>query len=322
MNFNTVVRLVFVTVSIVTIIIISFLASIVPANTLLPYPTAGCGNQAVGTVRTVRQAIRVGNDTRFYLLHVPTDYETNTPIPVVFSLHGYGGSGGNHFNVSGWEATSDANTFIAVAPEGGYIPQRWNSGSRALLTISDLDDVRFFRAMVEELQANFCIDQARVYAAGFSNGGGMVNRLACEMSDTFAAIGIVAGAVPTTDECANSRPVPIIAFHGTADTIANFEGDPPLDLVSYEGSMSRWAARNECDLVPLEFLTNADVRGYQYPNCGGEVVYYVVDGGGHTWPGSPVNLILLGRTTQTISATQEIWNFFQRHALEQIYRDD
>ena len=47
-----------------------------------------------------------------------------------------------------------------------------------------------------------------------------------------------------------------------------------------------------------------------------DVVFYVINGGGHTWAGVPGVLgDALGPVNQDINAGEEIWNFFSRHSL-------
>jgi polyhydroxybutyrate depolymerase len=168
--------------------------------------------------------------------------------------------------------------------------------------------------MLAHLSERLCIDPARVYANGLSNGGGMTNRLACEASDMIAAIGGVAGAYsPVT--CNISRPVPVIAFHGDKDSIVEYEGNAALGFPAYQDWGKAWAERNGCDLTPTLIPQVDDVRGVRYAGCqaGADVVVYTVEGGGHVWPGGP-ELRFLGKTSK-VDATPLMWDFFKLHPM-------
>ena len=112
--------------------------------------------------------------------------------------------------------------FIAVHPKGGG--NTWNAGlccGEAMT--AKVDDVGFVAAMLDELEARFCVDTDRVFACRLSNGGFISHRLACELSERIAAIAPVAGT-NVTSPCAPSQPVSVIHFHGTADTLVPYNG--------------------------------------------------------------------------------------------------
>ena len=113
----------------------------------------------------------------------------------------------------------------------------------------------------------------------------------------------------------------MIAFHGTADPIVNYLGQPGREGFSLP-NISDWAAalavKHNCVSDASLLLADGKVRGVQYSNCtdGAEVVLYTVEGGGHTWPGGePLPEWLTGITSQDIDATQMMWDFFTRFSL-------
>jgi polyhydroxybutyrate depolymerase len=186
--------------------------------------------------------------------------------------------------------------------------------------------------MLDDLSSVAAVDRSRVYVTGFSNGGGMTVRLGCETADLLAAMGTVGGAVVSSGGCNPSRPVPLLAFHGTADPIVPYEGgemrgwllrwgagvtDAPTYFVGAEDWVTTWAEANGCDPTPEALPAQGDASGVRYTGCddNAEVILYTIDGGGHTWPaGWPIPAV--GRTSKDIDATEELWAFLQRYRLE------
>jgi polyhydroxybutyrate depolymerase len=264
---------------------------------------------AVG-LREIRT--RSGGETRRYWLYVPSSYSPDRAVPLVFSLHGFASNPSQQRWFSRLDALADKAGFIAVFPAGTGIPLRWNAGDSPFLGASRADDVQFFRELIRDLTSTLCIDPTRIYATGLSNGGGMVNRLACELSDQITAIGGVAGAYSPVD-CNVTRPVPVIAFHGTADEIVNYKGVTSMRLPGIVGWAAAWAQRNGCsdsESIPAV----GDVSGLRYTDCAddAEVVLYTIQDGGHTWPGGP-RVDFLGKTSTDIDASAMMWEFFQRY---------
>jgi polyhydroxybutyrate depolymerase len=219
---------------------------------------------------------------------------------------------------------------LVVYPQGQKLPQRWNSG--ATWGDSDVDDVQFFRDMLDDLSSIAAVDRTRVYVNGFSNGGGMTVAFGCEAADLMAAMGTVAAAVVSTEDCSPSRPVPVMAFHGTHDPVVPYEGgdmrgwllrwgagvtDAPVYFVGAEDWVAIWAEGNGCEATPEVIPPQGDASGVRYLGCDedAEVAFYTIDGGGHTWPGGwPIPFV--GMTSKDIDATDELWQFFQGYRLE------
>lgn len=275
---------------------------------------------------------------REYRLYVPESYTGTELTPLLLSLHGFAGNAGQQQRETGWDEIADREGFIVAYPQGTGSPARWNAGQTEIaglereprsligMLLGDyfetvrVDDVAFIRSLIGELQAMNCIDPARVYVNGMSNGGGMTNRLACQLSDVIAAAGMVAGAY--TDfpgGCHPSRPMPIIAFHGVVDPIVPYEGDVRVHFPAVEDWVADWAARNHCDPTPetVEGTVGA-VTGWRYVNCtdDAEVVFYSIADGGHTWPGGSMGAaFLIGKTSHDIDASETMWAFYEAHSL-------
>ncbi|MEK6373890.1 MAG: PHB depolymerase family esterase [Acidobacteriota bacterium] len=261
---------------------------------------------------------------REYLLYVPKSYEPGKPTPLVISMHGAGGWPVQQRDLSQWNHLADKHGFIVVYPAGlaGGGPRVWR--------MSRGTDVRFISELIDTLEAAYNIDPARIYADGLSNGGGMAFVLSCTLSDRIAAVGMVGAAqLLPWSWCTDRRPVPMIAFHGTADRFAPYNGGTswvaPRPFPNIEIWTANWARRNRCGLKPVESAPAADVTRRDYTNCADDaaVVLYTIRGGGHTWPGGqPLPEWFAGPTSRSIDATSQMWAFFRAHRLPRSSRGD
>jgi polyhydroxybutyrate depolymerase len=261
--------------------------------------------------------------TRKHLLYVPDTYNPETPTPLVISLHGFAEWPAHIMGVSGWNDLADEHGILVVFPSGTGFPLRWHTSGNGEHRGDTMKDVVYISNLIDTLVSEYNIDTSRIYANGFSNGGGMSHVLACELSDRVAAIGGVAGAYfYPWEKCNPTRPVPMIAFHGTDDKIVPFDGGvrPPdgETLPSIQGWMKIYAGENGCDQNPIQLRSIGDVVGIKYSDCkhDANVHFYTIHGGGHSWPGGGgVPAFIVGYTTQDINATEIMWDFFENHAL-------
>jgi polyhydroxybutyrate depolymerase len=260
-------------------------------------------------------------EEREYLLYVPKSYDPARPTPLVISMHGAGLWGAAQKEISQWNRVAEENGLLVVYPSGvpGDGPRIW----RAYRGPGLMKDVRFISELIDKLQAGYNIDPKRIYADGFSNGGGMAFVLSCTLSDRIAAVGLVASAqlLPWT-WCADHRPVPMIAFHGTADSATPYHGGKtwvaPEPFPSIPMWTANWARRNRCETNPAESSLAADVTRLEYANCADDaaVVFYTIAGGGHSWPGGgPLPEWFVGPITRNIDASSQNWAFFRKHPM-------
>lgn len=266
-------------------------------------------------------AIVSSGEQREYLVYVPRSYDRTRPTPLIITLHGAGLWGAAARDISRWNEVADRHGLIVVYPSGlgGDGPRAWRaSGGPGLTT-----EVRFFSDLIDTISAAYNIDSRRIYANGLSNGGGMSFVLSCTLSDRIAAVGLVGAAhlIPWS-WCTDETPVPMIAFHGTADNAALYDGGvswvTPRSMPSIPRWTARWAQRNGCAAGPVERSIAADVIRIAYRNCArnAAVVLYRIEGGGHTWPGGgAVPEWFMGTTTQSIDASELMWEFFRLHPL-------
>jgi polyhydroxybutyrate depolymerase len=261
-------------------------------------------------------------ESRNYLLYVPKTYDPAKPTPLLISFHPAASRAEVEMDITQWNQVADAHGFIVVYPSGSHVPRVWPMGPHSLVV-----DVKFISELIDKLQGAYNIDADRVFADGISNGGGMAFALSCRLGDRIAAISTVAAAqtLPVT-ECGEGRPVPAVAFHGTADPVVPYQGGSspvsPTPFPSIEDWTAGVAHRNHCEGDKVETQVTASIRRRAYPGCANnaDVVLYTITGGGHTWPGghSPYPQWIVGSTNREINATNIIWDFFAQHPMARL----
>jgi polyhydroxybutyrate depolymerase len=270
------------------------------------------------------------------LRDVPPGYRPGTPVALVLDFPGYLQSAQLQSSFSGLGRFGASHHFITVTPQGSGPTLQWH-------VIPGSPDMRYVANLLDQVEAQLCVDTKRVYATGLSNGAMMTSAVACVYADRFAAVAPVSG-MQTPAWCRPSRPVPVVAFHGTADPILSYTGGlgpTGLTLPAFDGSSrtlaqtgpppgwlipdvpaaaAAWATRNGCtDVSPHDDRIATDVTRRTFAcSPDGAVQLYIIKGGGHSWPGSPVTASLenvVGRTTTSISANAVMWIFFNAHPL-------
>ncbi|WP_437581587.1 alpha/beta hydrolase family esterase [Sorangium sp. So ce887] len=250
------------------------------------------------------QTVAVGSQNRSYVLHVPATYDGSKPVPLVVDFHPLGGSGPSERSGSPYPAQTDPEGVIMAFPSGLSGPSggAWNVGP---CCVADTDDVAFAKAMVAKIQETACIDPKRVYAVGFSMGGGMSHYLACHAADVFAAV--APAAFDLLEEniggCEPARPISVISFRGTSDPIVPYAGGSsavvrgmPITFLGAKSTLAKWADINGCTGSP----SAEDGQGCStYSNCrdGVEVALCTKQGGGHDPGNAAVGWPVLKRHT-------------------------
>jgi polyhydroxybutyrate depolymerase len=298
----------------------------VPVTTTTASATStGCAAHHAVAPGISEHTLRSGGVTRHYLVDVPSNYDGSTPFAIVFGLHAL--TVDYHFvpSMTGFELGA-RDHFIGVSPSG--LVTRGTPYWDAAPTSQNYD-VTFLAALLNSLETTFCVDTTKVFSTGMSNGAQMSSLLACRLSDRITAIAPVSGEeylAPCT-----GRPVPIMAFHGSADPILPYRGGGLnatriADLYRYDGhlpsglpaplgidaSMRLWAVRNGCRPAPrIERIAPHVVRR-TWQGCRAATVLYVIEGGGHSWPGKPMPAFEqeFGRGTTEIDATKLMFTFF------------
>lgn len=272
--------------------------------------TRPCGHS---TLRTGRFDLDFAGVHYQYLAHVPPSYDGTKRTPLVLNWHSFSASAAKEEQWTGMDAVSDEDGFILVYPDSP--DGTWNAGTCCAFQAPTRDDVGFARALVAEVSRTACIDSHRIYSTGMSNGGFMSYRLACEASDVFAAIAPVAAKVGIPD-CTPARPVPVLHFHGTADSIVPYyTGSFSGEKLSVPQTIERWVTRNGCSTTPEVTYQNGSVTCNAWSACndGASVSLCTAEGGQHCWPGSP--LCFFDPPTIDIDANHVMSAFFRSYAL-------
>ena len=234
------------------------------------YDSEGCGKDPAG----IGLMLDMGDQSRSFELYIPPDYDPSRAYPLVFAWHGGDSTGAwaqSYFGIQE-QAGSDA---MVVYPDG--LPDEWGS------TGWDVDpeghDFVFFDALLAYLKANLCIDETRLYSAGFSWGAYFSNSLGCYRADVLSAFASVAGGPPRPkDEIdpmyygdCNGQAAAWIA-HGTADkVIPLFEGEDARDV---------FLENNSCEQTTSPTETDPCVA---YDGCTASV-HWCPHEGDHNWP--------------------------------------
>lgn len=256
---------------------------------------------------------------RTYTYFVP-DNLPNTPVPLVFVLHGTTQDGEGIMNISEFNTYAEENDFIVIYPDG--VNGFWNADLGAVGSIAD--DLGFIEALVAKFDTDFNIDLQKLYSCGFSAGGYLSYILACQSQYCFAAIASVAGTMTqnTVDGCNPIHSTAVMQIHGTSDFVVGYNGSQFAGL-GVDQIIEYWRTANGCandpiiqDIPNTNILDLSTVQRFTWLPCDGssELILFKVEGGGHQWPGTNATLGGLGAINRDISATEEIWAFFSQHA--------
>ncbi len=302
-------------------------------------PSKGCGLGLQEPATKEKQFL--DDSDRWFLITTPDDLDADTPLPLVLDIHGLAEGADVHSLMTELPEYGQDQGFLVVSPHGTGSPVRWEVDP----DIEANADLQYMEALLDQLEAEQCIDLSRVYATGLSMGGMMSSILGCTMADRITAIAPVSGLLHPAS-CDPSRPVPVLSFHGTDDPILLFNGgvgerlgnilgdggtidlqatgevdipEADLDGEGYPEAAQAWATGNGCTGDPQdEDVTDTLIeRTWDCP-ADGPVEFFIIEGGGHTWPGSEFSNKLaniMGPTDMDTNANEAIWRFFQRFQL-------
>jgi polyhydroxybutyrate depolymerase len=275
---------------------------------------------------------------RKYTVHTPTGFTNTTPVSLVLMLHGGGGTMANAQGFTNLNSVSNTNGFLVVYPQGyGIIISggfSWADGRGTSADIAGIDDLGFINKLLDTLIANYTIDTNKIYICGFSNGGFMTQRFACQLNQRYAAMASLGSIMDTTlfASCNPTRPIPMLFMLGTSDPFVPCNGGPMIGsgsvtpIVGMDTLLNFWKTNNNClasispiNLPDIDPTDTSTVTVFSFTNCScnSDILFYRINGGGHTWPGVeiPSYEIVAGQTNEDIQASVELWNFFKAHTL-------
>lgn len=285
--------------------------------------------------------INVDDTPRKFIIHVPVEYDASQPTPVVFMFHGTNGSGEAVYESTHWAKKADEVTAIVVFPSSWRYflitenddAAKWNDAGMDRLVSPDTelkDDVKFTRMMLNLLRVTFNVDEKRIFATGFSNGGGFVTtRLMMEMSDTFAAFSTSGSGTKLSESWFAATMPPKVSrsyysIMGTQDDVISAGQGVPLPfpfnaeaIVANEifGAMlvntatylnldpSRYEISHPRDVYTV-FLYNQSLT-----DDDNEYIFQMIKGMFHVYPD--------GQTLPGgLDAVEVFWEFFIRHPMK------
>jgi polyhydroxybutyrate depolymerase len=276
-----------------------------------PGPTAN-----VGPTADVTQQLVVNGATRTYRLAVPSTYRRPRPTPLILLFHGSGSDALQASLYTGLPRRGAQAGFLVATPDAMH--GQWELSTPGAHSA----DLEFVHDLITHLSASYCVDPARIYTAGFSQGSELAAIVGCASADRIAAIGLVAAEF-LLRPC--HPPLSVIAFHGTRDPLVPYDNGavgaslPGVPVVGVEQNLADWAELNRCRADPVASKVTSTVTRQVWSPCvdGSKVVLYTVTGGGHAWPGTPYPLpaSTFGPTTEEVDATGLVLQFFGVHQL-------
>jgi len=274
------------------------------------------------------ETLRFDGRERVYRLYVPERVATAAPVLLVLHPALFSGATMQAITSEGFDRRADESGALILYPDG--IDQHWNDGREATAAASThIDDVGFLRALVGALATRYPIDPARVYVAGFSNGGMMALRLACQATDAFSGFVAVAASLGAelAAQCHPQPPRPVALIDGTADPLVPYAGGgvglfgSRGRVVGAEATFALFRGLAGCTAgdaptaTPQAARNPPEILVHRALGCpaGIDVALFEVRGGGHAWPGgarvSPQVILLRGSLSHAIDATDEAWRF-------------
>ncbi|MBP3089274.1 poly(3-hydroxybutyrate) depolymerase [Corynebacterium sp. sy017] len=255
-----------------------------------------------GEMRQLSLVTAAGTERQYYV-SVPTHYDLHSPkkTPVFFVLHGWKSTPKTFVEGDIFKGNAGQEALI-VLPLG--IDESWASAPYSVTTVDE--DISFLHQILSQLAGEYNVDNERIYAAGLSNGGGLVAQLGCRDTQTFAAIATVSAAYYQYNP-ADCTPegIPALAVHGTDDDVIHYNGGRRHgdDYFSVEEIADMYAERNKCRMDEFwqEKLNERDIA-FTYDGCQHDTALLKIIGGKHEWP-------------QYAGETEYIWEFLSKQRL-------
>jgi polyhydroxybutyrate depolymerase len=264
---------------------------------------------------TVSGTIKAGGLERTYLLHLPPASTRLQPTPIVIAFHGWPMTAEGLAQISHLSATADAHGFAVVFPQGYGNSWSVPGGQPTPAHVAGIDDVAFARTLLDSLGPKNQLETSKAVATGISNGGHLAESLGCGLADHLLGFVPVAAILrgDNGSKCVPSHPLSVLEIVGSDDQPAP----------TFTDTLTFWARVDKCPgqvvtgSLPDVAHDNTTVTTASYTGCrsGTEVTGYLVNGGGHAWPGgTPLGSTdEFGITSRQFDASELIWTFFERH---------
>jgi len=259
-------------------------------------PNNACGSLLPGDSCISIEFPADSGEFRHFILHVPappspSPSSDDTAKPLLIALHGAGYHANEFNDLFRFDSLSNSYGYIVATAESTARPTDGNKvwNTQGADRIPNVDDVGFILAIIDKLSAEYAIDMDGINLFGWSNGGFMSSRLACEHPEIFASMFTFAGHIrQDLTECSSAGSVAVSYLHGTSDTLVPYDGGEGRYLPSTY-AIEQWAQKNACtlDLVHRESydftpdLSGEETELLEYRGCVAPVQHLKVNGGGH-----------------------------------------
>ncbi len=293
-----------------------------------PVASTGCGRQPgirPGTTAQLTVAVpparASGARHRSFWLHLPPGYDAARPTPLILAFHGGGGTALGMQGTSGLSAVADQRGFMVAYPQGlsqdhGRAAPGWDASGPRDPFADGIDDGLYVSDLLSAIQASYCVDPARIWATGISNGGSMVGYLACVLAARIAAFAPVEGVFfQIPGGCHPAHPASIFDVHVRTDPVAPFAGVPARGSPDYYALaipawLRDWASRDTCAGTPQPAVITPGMIQQTWPQCpaGASITSDVFPAGGHTW----------FRSIGSAAGDDLLLAFFQQHPLRPV----
>jgi polyhydroxybutyrate depolymerase len=285
--------------------------------------------------KDIDKTILVDGRVRQYLIHLPPAFNSSTKLPLIFALHGGGGTYKNTIKFYGLDRLADANNYIIVYPNA--LNKAWRMPgitSRRKVSEENVDDVKFISVLLDSLIANYKVDSDHVFTTGISRGGMFSFYLAYKLSTRITAIAPVCGGIShaIAGDYSFQHPMPVLMINGTDDPLVRYNGGAGIlnkrnaenedaDMLPSEDLLAKIVKLNNCNSKPV--VTNiadsdpgdgCDAIDYLYFCNNVPVEFIKIVNGGHTWPGGSQYLpkFIIGKVCRDFSASEKIFDFFKK----------
>ncbi len=287
--------------------------------------------------------INQDGNLRYFDVYIPENIKINPELVIL--LHGGTQSKEELFDSNAgaskyWKEVAEKNSFLLVVPNGTNIKNgktkgsglNWNDCRKddILKNKYQSNDVDFISKLIDWNSWNYRINTQKVFVTGISNGGLMCFRLASELPQKITAIATFSANLFQENECVSTNfPIPVMIVNGTKDEFIPFNGGKTKfkneDVRSSQETVDFWIKNNNLskdDVLKTDInqTINDDdstVEKYVFGNLKTQkqVIYYIIDGGGHTMPGQKYVLSkfkqrLVGRQNQDVEGAEIAWEFF------------